>query len=120
LALGRFERGAGHVIEESDGQALTRALLAMTRDFAAVRMRGACRAAVRRMARLKTNDQLFLLPLVFFFGSASFTCLRSCCQGLIQILDDVVDMFDPDAEANHLRQYSSALLLLGRHLPVRS
>src|SRR6516165_4535739 len=45
--------------------------------------------------------------------------LQCHIQGLIEIGQDVVDMFDPDAQADHLRQNASVALLLGRHLPMR-
>src|SRR5208283_1432852 len=46
---------------------------------------------------------------------------RSYCsvQGLIEVGQDVVDMFDADAQANHLRQNAGLALFLGRHLPMR-
>src|SRR5437870_3702614 len=50
------------------------------------------------------------------------TCLlasmRYLLKGLIQIADDIVDVFDTHAEANHLWRYSGFLLLLRRQLPV--
>ena len=39
-------------------------------------------------------------------------------QRLIQVGDDVVNMFNPDTEANGFRSHSSHVLFLRRHLPM--
>src|SRR5581483_6686540 len=44
----------------------------------------------------------------------------SCAESLIEIGDDVVDMFDADAEPNRFGSDASPELLFRRHLPVGS
>src|SRR5579871_2112955 len=44
--------------------------------------------------------------------------LRCRAESLIEIGQDIVDMFDPDAQANHLWQNAGLALFLGRHLTV--
>src|SRR5438105_2939320 len=41
-------------------------------------------------------------------------------ERLIEVGDDVIDVFDPDAEPNHLRFHPGLALLFGRHLAMCS
>ena len=43
---------------------------------------------------------------------------NGCVKGLVQVFKNVFDVLDPDAESNHLRQHSGALLLFARHLAM--
>ena len=46
---------------------------------------------------------------------------RLCCaERLIEVRDDVIDVFDPNAEPNHLRCHPGPGLFFGRHLPMGS
>ena len=53
-----------------------------------------------------------------FFSRRNLTCGSCCVKGLTQIVKNVSDVLDPDAQSNHLRQHAGASLLLGRHLPM--
>src|ERR1700733_3198614 len=45
--------------------------------------------------------------------------LRGLAKGLIEVGEDVVDVLDSDAEADHLGQYARVALFFGGHLPMR-
>ena len=44
--------------------------------------------------------------------------LFRCVERLTQICNDIVDVFDPDAEPNHLGHHAGPALLFGRHLSM--
>jgi hypothetical protein len=39
-------------------------------------------------------------------------------QRLVQVLDDIVDMLDPDAKADHFRPNAGFAKFIGAHLPM--
>jgi len=44
--------------------------------------------------------------------------LLGCIERLIEVVDDVVDVFDADAEPHHLWTHPGFALFLNRHLPM--
>lgn len=66
---------------------------------------------------LKSRGRNDFLYLGLAFGANSerlqlLSVLRNGAKGLIEISNDVVTMFNPDAESNHFRHYAGRELLL--------
>src|ERR1700733_646494 len=81
----------------------------------------------RSVALSASSDMLLTSPILMQPGSESnktgiTVSLRSDQGGgvesLLQICNDVVAVFDPDAEANHFRHNAGLALFFRRHLPV--
>src|SRR5580692_5924722 len=90
---------------------------------------GNCRVPLRRgpgaifpLVRLESTNTG--IGVSFLQSSAFarwlFNGRRGRGESVIEILKDVVNVLDPDAETNHLRKHACAALFLRGHLAMRS
>ena len=113
LKLGCAHGCIGHVVDQADPQ--KSAALLFESAFLDTRPVQAGRQLRIGILRIQ-KDWHGKLPVA---RRGERRCRLHCrVQGLIEVGQDVVYMFNPNAQADHFRQNTGASLLLGRHLPV--
>jgi hypothetical protein len=111
LPLCQFQRRVRHVVDESDDKGIGLRLLPSSARW------GHSFPSWRSKSGKPAGGDLHR------HGNSLFRrehgpLAGGCIQCLVEIRDDVVDMLDADAQANHFRPHTRLGLLLARHLTM--